>query len=67
VCVGVTLRESLPAAKSVIAAVNRVVTHDVTIYVGGAAVTSDADAQQLGADTWAKDPRTLVALLSQAD
>jgi excisionase family DNA binding protein len=67
VCVGVTLRESLPAAKSVIAAVNRVVPNDVTIYVGGAAVTSDADARQLGADTWAKDPRTLVALLSQAD
>jgi excisionase family DNA binding protein len=67
VCVGVTLRESLPAAKSVIAAVNRVVPNDVTIYVGGAAVTSDADVRQLGADTWAKDPRTLVALLSQAD
>lgn len=67
VCVGVTLRESLPAAKSVIAAVNRVVPDDVTVYVGGAAVTSDSDAQQLGADVWAKDPRTLVALLSQAD
>ena len=67
VCVGVTLRESLPAAKSVIAAVNRVVPDDVTIYVGGAAVTSDADARQLGADTWAKDPRTLVSLLSQTD
>lgn len=67
VCVGVTLRESLPAAKSVIAAVNRVVPDDVTVYVGGAAVTSDSDAQQLGADVWAKDPRTLVALLSQTD
>ena len=67
VCVGVTLRESLPAAKSVIAAVNRVVPTDVMVYVGGAAVTSDADAQQLGADTWAKDPRTLVTLLSQTD
>ncbi len=67
VCVGVTLRESLPAAKSAIAAVNRVVPNDVTIYVGGAAVTSDADARQLGADTWAKDPRTLVTLLSQTD
>ena len=67
VCVGVTLRESLPAAKSVIAAVNRVVPTDVMVYVGGAAVTSDADARQLGADTWAKDPRTLVSLLSQTD
>ena len=67
VCVGVTLRESLPAAKNVIAAVNRVVSNDVMVYVGGAAVTSDADARQLGADTWAKDPRTLVSLLSETD
>jgi len=36
----------------------------VSVYLGGAGVDSDAIAKQLGADVWAQDPRSLIALLS---
>lgn len=64
VCVGVTLRESLPAAKEVVSAVSAAVADDVIIYVGGAAIQSEAGARALGADAWSQDPRTLVAHLA---
>jgi excisionase family DNA binding protein len=64
VCVGVTLRESLPAAREVIQEVRKVLPDGVSVYLGGAGVDSDAIAKQLGADVWAQDPRSLIALLS---
>jgi methanogenic corrinoid protein MtbC1 len=36
----------------------------VAVYLGGAGVDSDETAKQLGADVWARDPRSLIALLS---
>lgn len=66
VCVGVTRSESLPAAQSVIAAIRNVVGDVATIYAGGAAVGSLASAEQLGADAWANNPRSLIAQLSGA-
>lgn len=64
VCVGVTLRESLPAARDVVGRVRAVVAKSVPIYLGGAAVDSADTAREHGADDWARDPRSLVALLS---
>jgi len=64
VCIGVTLRESLDEARASVAAVKSVVSPGVKVYVGGAAIDSDATAQSLGADAWARDPRMLVALLA---
>jgi excisionase family DNA binding protein len=62
VCVGVTMRSSLPAARDTIAAVRRE-TPDVSCFVGGAAVASEHDALGLGAHRWASSPRDLVAAL----
>jgi excisionase family DNA binding protein len=64
VCVGVTLRNSLPAAGDVIREVRKVLPDGVAVYLGGAGVDSDETAKQLGADVWARDPRSLIALLS---
>jgi methanogenic corrinoid protein MtbC1 len=62
VCVGVTMRSSLPAARDAIAAVRREAP-DVSCFVGGAAVASEHDALGLGAHRWASSPRDLVAAL----
>jgi len=64
VCIGVTLRESLNAARESITAVKTVVAADVMVYAGGAAIDSAATAASIGADEWARDPRTLLALLA---
>ncbi|MEK0444270.1 MAG: helix-turn-helix domain-containing protein [Actinobacteria bacterium] len=64
VCVGVTLRESLAAARESITAVKKVVDDDVVVYAGGAAIDSAATAASIGADEWARDPRALLALLA---
>jgi methanogenic corrinoid protein MtbC1 len=64
VCVGVTLRESLVAARESITAIKEVVADDVMVYAGGAAIDSAATAASIGADEWARDPRTLLALLA---
>lgn len=64
VCVGVTLSQSLPAARDVIREVRKVLPDGVAVYLGGAGVDSDDTATQLGADVWARDPRSLIALLS---
>jgi excisionase family DNA binding protein len=64
VCVGVTLSQSLPAARDVIREVRKVLPDGVAVYLGGAGVDSDETATQLGADVWARDPRSLIALLS---
>ncbi|MEY3362558.1 MAG: hypothetical protein RLZZ538_101 [Actinomycetota bacterium] len=64
VCVGVTLSQSLPAARDVIREVRKVLPDGVAVYLGGAGVDSDDTAKQLGADVWARDPRSLIALLS---
>jgi len=64
VCVGVTLSQSLPAARDVIREVRKVLPDGVAVYLGGAGVDSDETAKQLGADVWARDPRSLIALLS---
>ena len=64
VCVGVTLTQSLPAAQAVVSAVRAQINDDVSIYLGGAAVGSLANAQRHGADAWASDPRALVSMLA---
>lgn len=64
VCIGVTLEESMSNAREAILAVKNVVPSDVTVVVGGAAIRDEASARRLGADAWASDPRTLVALLA---
>ena len=64
VCVGVTLSDSLPAARETVAALRRKLGTRIAIYVGGAAIMNDEMAHDLGADAWARDPRTLVALLA---
>ena len=64
VCVGVTLSDSLPAARETVAALRRKLGTRIAIYVGGAAIRNDQMAHDLGADAWARDPRTLVALLA---
>lgn len=63
VCVGVTYADALPAARDVIAAVRRVTGSDVPCFVGGAAVASDAQAADLGADARIVDVRELIARL----
>jgi len=64
VCIGVTLRESLTTARETVAAVKAVISHDVKVFAGGAAVDSDEVARSLGADARASDPRALLALLA---
>lgn len=64
VCIGVTLRESLTTARETVAAVKAVISHDVKVFAGGAAVDTDEVARSLGADARASDPRALLALLA---
>lgn len=64
VCVGVTLADSLPTARAAVAAVKKTVPSDVTVVVGGAAISDETVARSLGADAWARDPRMLLALLA---
>ncbi|MGA1418538.1 MAG: B12-binding domain-containing protein [Ilumatobacteraceae bacterium] len=64
VCIGVTLRESLTTARETVAAVKAVISHDVKVFAGGAAVDTDEVARSLGADSRASDPRALLALLA---
>lgn len=64
VCIGVTLDESMANAREAIRAVKNAVPADVTVVVGGAAIRDEESARRLGADAWASDPRTLLALLA---
>jgi excisionase family DNA binding protein len=50
VCIGVTMPGSLPAAQATIGAIRKVVPHDLPVLIGGAGITSDEVARELGAD-----------------
>lgn len=62
--VSVTNPESLPMAAEVIAEVHAAVP-GVPVVIGGSAVTDEAQARALGADGWAADGRSAVALFDR--
>lgn len=64
VCIGVTLDDSMANAREAVLAVKGAVPAGVTVVVGGAAIRDEASARSLGADAWASNPRTLIALLA---
>jgi excisionase family DNA binding protein len=65
VCVSVTSDGALETAMQAIAAVRNVVHPSVQIFVGGAAVSSQEQAENLGADGWAANARELIAILDE--
>lgn len=64
VCIGVTLDDSMANAREAVLAVKGAVPAGVMVVVGGAAIRDEASARSLGADAWASNPRTLIALLA---
>ena len=64
VCVGVTVEESIPAARETISALKRLCP-GIPVYVGGAAIRGDEHARVLGADLWAGDVDSLIDSLNQ--
>ena len=64
-CVSVTSPTARDAARELVLSLRTSVGDAVPIYVGGAAVLSAEDAQELGAHGWASDVNVLVELLEQ--
>ncbi|MEI8161160.1 MAG: helix-turn-helix domain-containing protein [Actinobacteria bacterium] len=64
-CVSVTSPSARDAACELIAALREASGDAVPIYVGGAAVLSAPDAEELGAHGWASNVDVLVGLLEQ--
>jgi len=64
VAISVVSPARLPGAARLVAAGRRS-NPDVTIVVGGFAVSDQATAQRLGADGWVADPRQLAQLISE--
>jgi len=65
VCIGVTMPGSLPAAQATIGAIRKVVPRDLPILVGGAGVTSDEVARELGADRRSGSVYELIEVLGE--
>jgi methanogenic corrinoid protein MtbC1 len=66
VCVSVTSTTALETAALAVAALREVVSPEVQIFVGGAAVHSLDEAIALGANGWASDVRSLLEMLAPA-
>lgn len=64
-CVSVTSPTARDAARELVLSLRTSVGDAVPVYVGGAAVLSAQDAQELGAHGWASDVNVLVELLEQ--
>jgi len=62
-CVSITSPTARDAARELVTSLRTSVGDVVPIYVGGAAVLSAEDAQELGAHGWASDVNVLVELL----
>jgi len=63
--VSVTSPTARDAARELVLSLRTSVGDAVPVYVGGAAVLSAQDAQELGAHGWASDVNVLVELLEQ--
>ena len=64
-CVSITSPTARDAARKLIFSLREAAGDAVPIYIGGAAVLSAADAEELGAQGWASDVDVLVGLLAQ--
>ena len=64
-CVSITSPTARDAARKLIFSLREAAGDAVPIYIGGAAVLSAADAEELGAHGWANDVDVLVGLLAQ--
>ena len=64
-CVSITSPTARDAARKLIFSLREAAGDAVPIYIGGAAVLSAADAEELGAHGWASDVDVLVGLLAQ--
>jgi methylmalonyl-CoA mutase cobalamin-binding subunit len=65
-CVRITSPTARDAARELIFSLREAAGNAVPIYIGGAAVLSAEDAEELGAHGWASDVNTLVGFLEQA-
>lgn len=65
-CVSITSPTARDAARELIFSLREGVSSAVPVYIGGAAVLSAEDAEELGAHGWASDVTTLVGFLEQA-
>lgn len=64
-CVSITSPTARDAARELIFSLREAAGDAVPIYIGGAAVLSAVDAEELGAHGWASDVDVLVGLLGQ--
>ena len=64
-CVSITSPTARDAARELIFSLREAAGDAVPIYIGGAAVLSAADAEELGAHGWASNVDALVGLLEQ--
>jgi len=64
-CVSITSPTARDAARELIFSLRETADRAVPIYIGGAAVLSAADAEELGAHGWASDVDVLVGFLAQ--
>ncbi len=65
VCIASTMKETLPAMSETIAKIKKASNNSIPCFAGGAAVLDSEHAENLGADYWASDLRTLMPMLKQ--
>lgn len=65
VCIASTMKETLPAMSETITKIKKASNNSIPCFVGGAAVLDSEHAENLGADYWAGDLRTLMPMLKQ--
>ena len=65
VCIASTMSETLPAMSKTISSIKKASNKSILCFAGGAAVLDSVHAENLGADYWAGNPRTLMPLLHQ--
>jgi excisionase family DNA binding protein len=65
VCIASTMKETLPAMSETITKIKKASNNSIPCFVGGAAVLDSEHAENLGADYWAGNLRTLMPMLKQ--
>ena len=65
VCIASTMKETLPAMSETITKIKKASNNSIPCFVGGAAVLDSEHAENLGADYWVSDPRSLMPMLNQ--
>lgn len=65
VCIASTMKETLPAMSETITKIKKASNNSIPCFAGGAAVLDSEQAENLGADYWVSDLRSLMPMLKQ--